>query len=406
MSITPVSGGVCAPEGFLAAGVHSGITDNQDKKDLALIYSRARCEAACVYTKNIVQAAPLLLTKANLKDGGAQAIICNSGNANACTQGGGAAAARMAAAAAKYLKISEKDVIVASTGVIGKPLDAGLIESAMPRLNNALADSGSRDAVSAIMTTDTIPKEAAVSFNLGGKLCAIGAIAKGSGMIAPNMATMLAFITTDVHITSAMLQRALDLVIPLTLNMVSVDGDTSTNDMAAILANGMAGNSVIKSPGRDFDIFTKALGVICIYLSRLMAKDGEGATKLIECVVSGAADDNSAKRIAKSVVSSSLLKAAMFGADANWGRVLCAMGYSGGIFDPSRVKITLSSGAGGITVCEKGVAVKFCEDEAKKILSFDEIEITIELSEGRGGAVAWGCDLSYDYVKINGDYRS
>ncbi|MDR2909462.1 MAG: bifunctional glutamate N-acetyltransferase/amino-acid acetyltransferase ArgJ [Oscillospiraceae bacterium] len=406
MSINPEQGGVCAPQGFVAAGLRCGIAKKKDKKDLALIYSKAVCSAAAVYTQNRVKAAPVTVTQTNLSDGRAHAVICNSGNANACTPDGEAVAQRMCAIAAKTLNIGHRDVVVASTGVIGQSLDPAPIEKAMNTLASALSDKGSADALAAIMTTDLRPKEIAVSFVLDGKTCKMGAIAKGSGMIHPNMATMLAFITTDAAIAAPMLQQALSTVVPDTFNMVSVDGDTSTNDMTALLANGLAGNALIETPGDSYDIFVRALTHICIYLARAIARDGEGATRLIECSVAGAKDDTSAKLLAKSVICSSLFKAAVFGKDANWGRVLCALGYSGAEFDTAGVKVQFASKAGKLTVCENGVHFPFSEDLASRVLGEEEIEILVGLGDGGGSAVAWGCDLTYDYVKINGDYRS
>jgi glutamate N-acetyltransferase/amino-acid N-acetyltransferase len=406
MSVKPESGGVCAPQGFLAAGMHCGLAKKAEKKDLALIYSQVPCAAAAVYTKNKVKASPLEVTRQHLSDGKAQAILCNSGNANACNADGMEVAWRMCKAAAKALRVSPKDVVVASTGVIGQPLPVKLVEKAVPRLKSALSQQGSADAKAAIMTTDLLEKEIAVSFLLEDNVCKIGGIAKGSGMIHPNMGTMLAFLTTDVDISPAMLQQALDTVVPNTFNMVSVDGDTSTNDMAVVLANGMAKNTPITGPGPEYDTFLKALTHVCIYLARMIAKDGEGATKLLECMVSGAPDEDTAKVLAKSVICSNLFKAAMFGADANWGRVLCALGYADAEFDVSKVKVSFVSSAGRVTVCDRGAGVSFSEEEAKQVLLENEIEIHVELFQGEGCAVAWGCDLSYDYVKINGDYRS
>jgi glutamate N-acetyltransferase/amino-acid N-acetyltransferase len=364
------------------------------------------CSAAATYTTNKVKAAPVLVTKAHLADGSAQAILCNSGNANACNPDGDKVANRMCALAAAQLNIPETDIVVASTGVIGQPLNIHPIEAGMKSLAQSLSEEGSDDAVHAIMTTDTSKKEIAVSFTLGGAECRIGAIAKGSGMIHPNMATMLGFLTSDVSISPEMLEKALSLVVKDTFNMVSVDGDTSTNDMAVILANGLARNTRIQMEGQDFDSFVKALTTVCIYLARMMAKDGEGATKLLECSVKGAKDEATARTLAKSVICSSLFKAAMFGADANCGRILCALGYADAEFDPQTVSVSLASKAGEILVCRDGCGLTFNEDKAKIILSEDEIEIHISLNDGSGEAVAWGCDLTYDYVKINGDYRS
>jgi glutamate N-acetyltransferase/amino-acid N-acetyltransferase len=405
-TIQQIPGGVCAPVGFKAAGMHCGIAKKLEKKDIALLYSRVPCSAAATYTTNKVKAAPVLVTQAHLGDGSAQAILCNSGNANACNPDGDKVAMRMCALAASQLSIPETDIVVASTGVIGQPLNIHPIEAGMKTLVESLSEDGSDDAVHAIMTTDTAKKEIAVSFTLGGVECRIGAIAKGSGMIHPNMATMLGFLTSDVSISPEMLAKALSLVVKDTFNMVSVDGDTSTNDMVVILANGMARNPRIQIEGEDFDSFVMALTTVCIYLARMMAKDGEGATKLLECSVKGAKDESTARILAKSVICSSLFKAAMFGADANCGRILCALGYADADFDPQTVSVSLASKAGEILVCRDGCGLSFNEAKAKTILSEDEIEIHIGLDEGRGEAVAWGCDLTYDYVKINGDYRS
>ena len=405
-SILRISGGVCAPQGFTAAGVHCGIAGNAAKKDLALIYSSVRCPAAAVYTKNKVKASPLNVTRRHLADGMAQGIICNSGNANCCNADGAEVAEKMCVLAAEKLRISPADMLVASTGVIGRPLPIEPIAGAVSGLVGGLTGLGSKSAAEAIMTTDLAEKEIAVSFHIGETTCKIGAIAKGSGMIHPNMGTMLSFITTDVGITAELLQKALGLVVGDTFNMVSVDGDTSTNDMAVILANGMAHNPTITEEGGAFETFTVALMYVCIYLARMMAKDGEGATKLLECHVNGAPGDDAARVLAKSVITSSLFKAAMFGADANWGRVLCALGYADAEFDIAKTRVKFASAAGEILVCENGAGVDFSEDKAKEVLSEGEIEILVELRQGDGAAVAWGCDLTYDYVKINGDYRS
>ena len=405
-SITRESGGVCAPNGFQAAGVHCGLAKKAEKLDLALIYSKVPCTAAAMYTQNKVKGAPLLVTREHLESGEAQAILCNSGNANTCNADGLEVAKRMCAAAGRAMNLPEQSVLVASTGVIGQPLAVEKAEAAMPGLAKALSAGGSNDAVHAIMTTDLMEKEIAVSFMVGEKSCRMGGIAKGSGMIHPNMATMLAFITTDVKITAPMLDKALRLVTRDTFNMISVDGDTSTNDMAVILANGLAGNAVIDSEGPAFEAFTAALKQVCVYLARTMAKDGEGASKLLECTVHGAPDEATAKVLAKSVVCSSLVKAAMFGADANWGRVLCALGYADAAFDITRVELSFASAAGTVLVCKDGAGVPFSEEAAKKVLLENEIGIKIGLHQGDGSATAWGCDLTYDYVKINGDYRS
>ena len=404
--ITMISGGVCAAKGFKANGIHAGIRKNRTKRDLALIVSEKRASCAAVYTKNLVKGAPLTVTKAHIADGYAQAIICNSGNANTCNADGIEVATAMAKATANALSLASEDIVVASTGVIGQPLDITPIVSGLPTRVSGLSNTGSTYAEEGIMTTDTVKKEVAVEFMLGGKLCRMGGIAKGSGMIHPNMATMLVFITTDAAISPEMLQKALSSDIPSTFNMVSVDGDTSTNDMVTVLANGMAENSEITAEGEDFTEFMKALNTVTVALCRMIAGDGEGATKLLECSVSGAKDEATAKIVAKSVICSSLLKAAMFGADANWGRVLCAIGYSGADVDVMGVGVTFKSAAGSITVCEKGAGIDFSEELAKTVLSEKEIEIVITLTDGDAAATAWGCDLTYEYVKINGDYRT
>ncbi|HPS34491.1 MAG TPA: bifunctional glutamate N-acetyltransferase/amino-acid acetyltransferase ArgJ [Oscillospiraceae bacterium] len=404
-TIKIVDGGVCAAKGFKAGGVHCGIRKNKSKRDLALIFSEVKANAASVYTTNLVKGAPLVVTKTHLADGKAQAIICNSGNANTCNADGIEIAEKMSDLLADALKISSSDVVVASTGVIGQPLPIEPIQNGIPALVSSLGDN-SEQAAEGIMTTDTKLKQIAVSFVIGGKECKIGGIAKGSGMIHPDMATMLVFITTDCAISSALLQKALSSDIQSTFNMVSVDGDTSTNDMVTILANGLAGNPEITEAGADFEIFMKALNTVTVYLCKHIAGDGEGATKLIECSVKGAKDEKNAKTAAKAVICSSLTKAAMFGADANWGRVLCALGYSKADLDVNRVEVAFCSKAGKITVCNNGAGVDFSEDEAKKILLENEVTIDIDLHDGQGAATAWGCDLTYDYVKINGDYRT
>ena len=406
MSIEIIGGGVCAAKGFLASGVHAGIRKNRTKRDLSLIYSKKLASAAAVYTTNKVKGAPLTVTKAHLENGRAQAIICNSGNANTCNANGIEIAEETCALLAEELKISQKNVVVASTGVIGQPMDMEPFRSGIPELVASLSPDGSADAAEGIMTTDTRMKEIAVSFTVGGKECRMGGIAKGSGMIHPNMATMLVFITTDCAISSEMLSRALTGDVKNTFNMVSIDGDTSTNDMVTVLANGMADNPEIVRGGKDFNEFMKALNTVTMNLCRKIAADGEGATKLLECSVTGAKDERSAKTIAKSVICSSLVKAAMFGADANWGRILCAIGYSGAEVDVNRVGVSFISAKGEIPVCKEGAGVDFSEEFAKEILSEDEIIIAVKLGDGDARATAWGCDLTYDYVKINGDYRT
>ena len=405
MEFKMIQGGVCAPKGFKAAGVHCGIRKNRDKKDLALILSEVNASAAAVYTTNAVKGAPIAVTKAHLENGFARAAICNSGNANTCNANGVEIAESTCALLAKELGIDENDIIVASTGVIGQPLEIEPIAKGIPELvKNLCVDSA--DAAEGIMTTDTVEKIVAIEFELDSKPCRIGAIAKGSGMIHPDMATMLVFITSDVNISPAMLSKALSGDIKNTFNMTSVDGDTSTNDMVSIMANGLAGNTCIDCEGEAFDTFMKALNTVTVHLCRAIAADGEGATKLLECKVSGAADEQTAKTVAKSVICSSLLKAAMFGADANWGRVLCAIGYSGAAVDVNKVDVAFRSNAGTIAVCKNGAGVPFSEEIAKEILLEKEIEILVELNSGDAASTAWGCDLTYDYVKINGDYRT
>ena len=401
-----IEGGVCAAKGFTANGVHCGIRKNQTKKDLSLIFSSVPCSAAAVYTTNLVKGAPLTVTKKHLSNGIAQAVICNSGNANTCNANGIEIAEEMSALAAKALGISPDDMIVASTGVIGQPLSIDPIAAGLPELVAGLSTEGGKAAAEGIMTTDTVMKEVAVEFTLGGKVCHLGGIAKGSGMIHPNMATMLVFLTTDAAISPKMLQKALSGDIANTFNMLSIDGDTSTNDMVTVLANGLAGNPVVDAEGEDFAAFMQALNSVTIALCRKIAGDGEGATKLLECKVTGAADLPTAKTVAKSVICSSLLKAAMFGADANWGRVLCAIGYSGANVDVNKVDVAFRSAAGTVEVCKNGAGLDFSEEIAKKVLLEKEIEILVELNSGSAASTAWGCDLTYDYVKINGDYRT
>ena len=401
-----ISGGVCAAKGFTANGIHCGIRKSRTKKDLALIFSEKPASCAAVYTTNLVKGAPLLVTKENLSDGIAQAVICNSGNANTCNADGVDIAREMCRLTAETLKIDHKDVVVASTGVIGEPLDVAPIAAGMDALAAGLSKAGGDAAAEGIMTTDTVRKEVAAEFVLDGKTCRIGGMAKGSGMIHPNMATMLVFITTDVSITPGLLQKALSGDVQDTFNMVSVDGDTSTNDMVTVLANGMAGNRTIEEDGEDFGIFMKALNTVTMGLCRMIAGDGEGATKLLECLVTGAADRTTARTVAKSVICSSLLKAAMFGADANWGRVLCAIGYSGASVDVARIDVSFRSTAGQVDVCRNGAGIPFSEKEAKDVLLEKEIDILVNLNSGDVSAAAWGCDLTYDYVKINGDYRT
>ena len=400
-----IEGGVCAAKGFTANGVHCGIRKNKTKKDLALIYSEKKAATAAVYTTNLVKGAPLTVTKNHIADGYAQAVICNSGNANTCNANGIEIAEQMSDLLAEKIGIDANDVVVASTGVIGQPLDITPIAEGMDELVAGLANN-SEDAAEGIMTTDTKLKQIAVSFEIDGVECKIGGIAKGSGMIHPNMATMLVFITTDCAIAPEMLQKALSTDIQNTFNMVSVDGDTSTNDMVSILANGMAGNKLIDKEDENYAEFMKALNTVTVYLCQKIAGDGEGATKMLECKVTGAADVKTAKTTAKSVICSSLLKAAMFGADANWGRVLCAIGYSGADVDVNKIDVAFRSPKGTIEVCKNGAGIEFSEEKAKEILLEEKIEILVELNSGNESATAWGCDLTYDYVKINGDYRT
>ena len=400
-----MQGGVCAAKGFTANGVHCGIRKNKTKRDLALIYSESVASAAAVYTQNLVKGAPLTVTKNNIQNGKAQAVICNSGNANTCNANGIEIATQTCELIAKELGICPTDVVVASTGVIGQPLDITPIANGIPALVEGLGKRSDL-ACEGIMTTDTRPKEIAFEFEIGGKACLIGGIAKGSGMIHPNMATMLVFVTTDCAISPNMLEKALSADVKDSFNMISVDGDTSTNDMVSVLANGMAGNEEITCEGGAFDAFCEALNAVTTYLCREIAADGEGATKLLECKVCGGKDIATAKIVAKSVICSSLFKAAMFGADANWGRVLCAIGYSGADVDVNKVDVSFRSIKGEIAVCKNGAGVEFSEEKAKEILLEKEIEVLIGLNDGEGKATAWGCDLTYDYVKINGDYRT
>ena len=401
-------GGVCAAKGFYAAGIHAGVKASSapDKNDLMLIYSAEPCSAYGMYTKNVVKAASVLLTMENLKNGTAQAVVANSGNANACCAKSIENARRMCNAAAEVLGVKSTDVVVGSTGVIGQRINIEAIESAIPSVAAKLSCDGSDAAAHAIMTTDTVKKEEAVSLTIGGKTVKIGGISKGSGMIHPNMGTMLCFITTDCAISKGMVKAALKEAVRVSFNRISVDGDTSTNDTCVILANGMAGNEEIKTKGADYKLFVAALTELCTKLARQMAKDGEGAKHLITCTVSGAQSEAAAETVAKSVIASSLTKAAIFGCDANWGRVLCAMGYSGEEFDPEAVDVTFVSKAGKIPVCKAGRGLNFNEDKAKKILSEDEVTIDIVMGKGKGTCTCWGCDLTYDYVRINGDYRT
>ena len=403
-----VSGGVCAAKGFVAAGVHCGVkaSSSPDKNDLALILSEKECTAAATYTLNRVKAAPLYVTMDHLENGVAWGVVANSGNANACCPMSHENAQAMCLAAAQATGRAPEDFAVASTGVIGQTINITAIQAGMPALAAKLGPEGSEDAARAIMTTDTVKKELAFSLTLGGKEVTLGAIAKGSGMIHPNMGTMLCFITTDCAITHEMLEDALREVVARTFNRVTVDGDTSTNDMCVVLANGMAGNPLIEWKDDGYTVFLKALRQLCQELARAIAGDGEGASRLITCAVREARSEESAERLAKAVVGSPLVKAAMFGADANWGRVLCAMGYSKAPFRPEYVDISFSSAVGAVAVCRGGMGLDFDEEAARSILSQDEVVIDVHLHEGEHEATCWGCDLTYEYVKINGDYRT
>ncbi len=404
-----IDGGVCAAQGFRAAGIHVGVKTHATwKKDVALIVSDVECAAAGVFTKNVVKSAPIHVTKAHLVNGKARAVIANSGNANACAPQGEENAEKMCAAAAKAIGCVPEDIVVASTGVIGQTLNISVIEEGMPALYAALArsDEASDAAAHAIMTTDTVKKEVAVETVIGGKTVRMGGIAKGSGMIHPNMGTMLCFLTTDCAISPEMIKTALLETVNVSFNRISVDGDTSTNDTCCVLANGLAGNAPITEKGEDYDAFLEALQALCVTLAKKMASDGEGARHLLTCTVSGAKEEAQAETIAKSVISSTLTKAAIFGADANWGRVLCAMGYSGAEFDPETVDVSFASAAGEIAVCQQGRGLPFDEDLAKKILTEHDVEILVDLHSGSAQCTCWGCDITYDYIKINGDYRT
>lgn len=402
-----IDGGICAAKGFKASGVIAGIkASNKTKRDLALIYCEEKCKAAALYTTNKVKGAPIIVTKKHLENSTAQAVIVNSGNANTCNENGIEIAEQMCTLAAEALKIDVNDVLVGSTGVIGQPLSIEPIKAKIPELVEGLSADNSAFACEAIMTTDTRKKELAVEFELDGKKCRLGGISKGSGMIHPNMATMLAFITTDAAISAEMLEKALRKVNSLTYNMVSVDGDTSTNDTLVLMSSGLAGNEEIICEDKNYEIFESALYAVMMNLARETARDGEGATKLLECIVKGAPSEETAKIVAKSVVCSSLLKAAMFAADANWGRILCAIGYADADFDISKVSVELASDKGKITVCVNGAGISFSEDTASEILSEDEIQILVDLNDGDGKAIAWGCDLTFEYVKINAEYRT
>lgn len=404
--ITKVKGGICAPVGFQAAGIHCGIRKNKKKKDLALIVSDQMCQVAAVYTTNKIKGAPIYVTKEHIQDGTAKAIICNSGNANTCAPNGIEVAEATCKLTADALGLKASDIIVSSTGVIGEELFLEPFQEGIPKLAAELSYEGSDSAAKAIMTTDTVKKELALEFTLGGKTCRMGGIAKGSGMINPNMATMLCFLTTDVAISHEMLQKALSEDIQDTFNQISIDGDTSTNDTVAILANGMAGNPIITQEGEDYQIFCKALNEMNHQLSKNIARDGEGATKLIECIVKGAPDRETARIISKAVIESNLLKAAMFGEDGNWGRILCAMGYAKTDFDISKTELFIESMLGSAQVCKDATYFKHSDKKVSHILSAAEVKLVIDIHQGDAEATAYGCDLTYDYVKINGSYRS
>ncbi|MBS5950483.1 MAG: bifunctional glutamate N-acetyltransferase/amino-acid acetyltransferase ArgJ [Clostridium sp.] len=399
--------GVTAPKGFLASGIHCGLKKNNLKLDLALIYSEVQANAAGIYTKNKVKGAPIYITKEHLSNKKAQAIIVNSGNANTCNGNDGLVKAkRMAELQGKALRLKTSDILVASTGVIGVPLNIDAIKDGIPMLTERLSKEGYQDAATAIMTTDTYKKQLAFEFKIKDKVVTIGAMAKGSGMIEPNMGTMLSFITTDLNISGEMLSEALKESTKISYNRVSVDGDTSTNDMVLVLANGLASNEEIVEKNDDYYTFIDVLNTLNITLSKMIAKDGEGATKLIECIVSNCKSEKDAEILSKSVINSPLVKTAIFGSDANWGRVLCALGYSGVNINPDKVNLSFKSSVGEVEVCKDGMPLPFDEVKAKEILLKDEIQILISMNSGKYSSKAWGCDLSYDYVKINGDYRS
>ena len=405
---TYVDGGVCAAQGFVANGLNAGINPDKKKNDLCLVYSKEPCSAAGVYTQNKVKGAPVIVTRENLKKshGIAHAILANSKNANTCNFDGIEIAEKACKLAAGQLGIKSEEVIIGSTGVIGQRLSIQPFEEYMKPLAEGMTADGNDRAAYAIMTTDTVMKQVAVEFKIGDAICRMGGMAKGSGMIHPNMATTLNFLTSDVAITPELIQKALSDVVKVTYNCLSVDGDTSTNDTVTVMANGLAGNKLIDKEGEDYDIFRQALYIVMMNMTRMLAADGEGASKLLECSVTGAPDQDTAIIIAKSVIRSPLLKCAMFGEDANWGRVLCAIGYAEAEFDIDKVDVDFESEFGKIAVCRDGSGVEFSEEIAAKILSAEEIHILVELKQGKAQAKAWGCDLTYDYVKINGDYRS
>lgn len=402
---THINGGLCAAKGFAASGVNSGIKADSKKKDLMLVVSKVPCSAAAVYTQNKVQGAPIAVTRRHIQNGKAQAFLCNSGNANTCAPGGEEFARWACEVAGKATGLEAEDFIVASTGVIGQALCKQPFVKGIPLLAATLKNNGTF-AADAILTTDTHRKEYAIEFTVGGNTCHMGGACKGSGMIHPNMATLLAFITTDAYIAPGMLQKALDTCVKTTLNQISIDKDTSTNDMAAVLANGLAGNAEISAEGEDYNAFESALHDVMLWMAKELAADGEGATKLLECHVSGAESDEIARVIAKTVIASDLFKTAMFGADANWGRAICAIGYAPASFAVDKISITLQSAKGSVLVCKNSAHNEFSEEAAAEILKEKEVQVLIDMGTGRGSGAAWGCDLTYDYVKINGDYRS
>lgn len=404
-----VEGGVCAARGFVANGLNAGINPDKNKNDLGMVYSQTPCRTAAVYTQNKVKGAPILVTKKHLEESGgiAKAVLVNSKNANTCNADGEEIAQTACELAAQVLGIKPEEVVVASTGVIGQPLSIEPFQKYMQELADGLSADGNDKAVNAIMTTDTVPKQVAVEFVIDGKICRLGGMAKGSGMIHPNMATTLNFVTTDVAISAEMVQKALSEIVTVTYNCLSIDGDTSTNDMVSVMANGLAGNAEITTEHSDgYDSFKQALYIVMMNMTKMLAADGEGASKMLECTCKGAPNQETAIIVAKSVIRSPLLKCAMFGEDANWGRVLCAIGYAEADFDIGKVEVDLSSEAGTVEVCRDGAGVEFSEEKAAKVLAEDEIYINIDLKQGDAQAKAWGCDLTYDYVKINGDYRS
>lgn len=404
-----VEGGVCAARGFVANGLNAGINPDKNKNDLGMVYSQTPCQTAAVYTQNKVKGAPILVTKKHLEESGgiAKAVLVNSKNANTCNADGEEIAQKACELAAQVLGIKPEEVVVASTGVIGQPLSIEPFQKYMQDLADGLSADGNDKAVNAIMTTDTVPKQVAVEFIIDGKICRLGGMAKGSGMIHPNMATTLNFVTTDVAISADMVQKALSEIVTVTYNCLSIDGDTSTNDMVSVMANGLAGNAEITTEDSEgYDSFKQALYIVMMNMTKMLAADGEGASKMLECTCKGAPDQETAIIVAKSVIRSPLFKCAMFGEDANWGRVLCAIGYAEADFDIEKVDVDLSSEVGTVEVCRDGSGVEFSEEKAAKVLAEDEIYINIDLKQGNAQAKAWGCDLTYDYVKINGDYRS